>query len=156
MKKIIIGSILCIVCTIEVFAQGYNAENSALANFLIRMYNNTPFEGVKVVSDYDNDYLLSVVHVKNSGSESSMSRVAQVKSQRQVCQFLNGIVSISSETIIRTTEDRSSGRSIEEVTDIIREHSIGFTRAMQTLTVIDTPSGEKCYMFYRKIDELTD
>lgn len=137
-------------------AQGYNIENTTLTNFLIRMYNNAPFEGVKVVSDYDNDYLLSVVLVKNSSSESAMNRVAQVKSQRQVSQFLNGIVRISSETIIRTTEDKSSGRSIEEVTDIIRENSAGFTRAMQVLTVLDTPSGEKCYMFFRRIDEMTE
>ncbi len=138
------------------FAQGYNLDNNALANFLVRMYNNAPFEGVKIVSDYDNDYLLSVVVVKNNGSESTMNRVAQVKSQRQVSQFLNGIVSISSETIIRTTEDKSLGRSIEEVTDIIRENSAGFTRAMQVLTVQDTPSGEKCYMFFRRIDEMTE
>lgn len=137
-------------------AQGYNLDNTALANFLVRMYNNAPFEGVKIVSDYDNDYLLSVVVVKNNGSESAMNRVAQVKSQRQVSQFLNGIVTISSETIIRTTEDKSSGRSIEEVTDIIRENSAGFTRAMQVLTVQDTPSGEKCYMFFRRIDEMTE
>ncbi len=147
---------LCVAVSSCCFAQGYNLDNTALANFLVRMYNNAPFEGVKIVSDYDNDYLLSVVVVKNNGSESAMNRVAQVKSQRQVSQFLNGIVTISSETIIRTTEDKSSGRSIEEVTDIIRENSAGFTRAMQVLTVQDTPSGEKCYMFFRRIDEMTE
>lgn len=120
------------------------------------MYNNAPFEGVKIVADYDNNYLLSVVLVKNSGSESTMNRIAQVKSQRQVSQFINGIVSISSETIIKTSENVKSGKTIEEITEIIQEHSLGFTRAMQVLTVLDTPSGDKCYMFFRKIDEMTE
>ena len=105
-------------------AQGYNSENIALGNFLVRMYNNAPFEGVKIVSDYDNNYLLSVVLVKNSGSESTMNRVAQVKSNRQVSQFLGGLVSISSETIIKMSENTKSGQTIEEVTDIIKENSI--------------------------------
>lgn len=134
-------------------AQGYNSENIALGNFLVRMYNNAPFEGVKIVSDYDNNYLLSVVLVKNSGSESTMNRVAQVKSNRQVSQFLGGLVSISSETIIKMSENTKSGQTIEEVTDIIKENSIGYTQSMQVLTVFDTPSGEKCYMFFCKIGE---
>ncbi len=137
-------------------AQGYNSENIALENFLVRMYNNAPFEGVKIVSDYDNNYLLSVVLVKNSGSESTMNRVAQVKSNRQVSQFLGGLVSISSETIIKMSENTKSGQTIEEVTDIIKENSIGYTQSMQVLTVIDTPLGDKCYMFYRKIEKLTE
>ena len=150
--------LLCIscICLLKVSAQGYNTENTALANFIIRMYDNAPFEGVKIVSDYDTDYLLSVVTVKNTGSESAMNRVAQVKCQRQVSQFLNGIVKVSSETIIKTSEDVKTGRNIEEITDIIRENSVGFTRAMQVLTVQDTPSGEKCYMFFRKIEEMKD
>lgn len=136
------------------YAQSYDNSRVALTNYLIRMYRNAPFEGVKVVSDYDNNYLLSVVLVKNSGEESAINRVAQVKSQRQVSQYLNGVVNIESETIIRTTENVKEKKTITEVTDIIREHSIGFTKAMEVLTVLDVSDGKKCYMFFRKVEEM--
>jgi len=135
------------------FAQSYDQERTALKNFLVRMYKAEPFEGVKIVSDYDNNYVLSVVLLKNSGSESAMNRIAQVKSQRQVSQYLNGVVSTESETIIRTTEKVKEEKTIEEITDIIREHSIGFTKAMEVLTVFDVNNNQKCYMFYRKVEE---
>ncbi len=43
------------------FGQNYNQDKTALTNFLVRMYENTPFDGVKAVEDYDNAYLMSVV-----------------------------------------------------------------------------------------------
>ena len=46
--------------------------------------------------------------------------------------------------------------SIEEITDIIKENSIGFTKAMEVLTVIDTSDHQKCYMFYRKVEEMKE
>ena len=120
------------------------------------MYKSEPFEGVKIVSDYDNNYVLSVVLIKNSGSETAMNRIAQVKSQRQVSQYLNGVVSTESETIIRTTEKIKEEKTIEEITDVIREHSIGFTKAMEVLAVIDASNNQKCYMFYRKVEEMKE
>ena len=79
MKKVLLLSIMAIVAFVSSFAQSYNQERIALENFLVRMYKNAPFEGVKIVSDYNNTYLLSVVLVKKSGSESTMNRIAQVK-----------------------------------------------------------------------------
>ena len=137
-------------------AQSYDQERTALKNFLVRMYKAEPFEGVKVVSDYENNYLLSVVLVKNSASESATNRIAQVKSQRQVSQYLGGLVQVSSETIIRTTEKVKEEKTIEEVTDIIRENSIGFTKAMEVLAVIEVANNQKCYMFYRKAEEMKE
>ena len=138
------------------FSQSYDQERMALKNFLVRMYKSEPFEGVKIVSDYDNNYVLSVVLIKNSGSETAMNRIAQVKSQRQVSQYLNGVVSTESETIIRTTEKIKEEKTIEEITDVIREHSIGFTKAMEVLAVIDASNNQKCYMFYRKVEEMKE
>lgn len=135
-------------------AQSYNQERTALENFLVRMYRNAPFEGVKIVSDYGNTYLLSVVSVKNNGNETAMNRVAQVKSQRQVSQYISGNVTTESQTIIRTSEDVKDNVTVEEVTDIIKEHSVGFTKSMEVLTTFETTSGTKCFMFYRKLDEL--
>ena len=53
--------IVAFAATIGAFAQSYDADNKALANFLVRMYQAEPFEGVRAVSDYDNDYLLVVL-----------------------------------------------------------------------------------------------
>lgn len=154
MKSKIVLTIISLLLQINTFAQSYDQERTALKNFLVRMYKAEPFEGVKVVSDYENNYLLSVVLVKNSASESATNRIAQVKSQRQVSQYLGGLVQVSSETIIRTTEKVKEEKTIEEVTDIIRENSIGFTKAMEVLTVIEVANNQKCYMFYRKAEEM--
>ena len=156
MKKFIL-TIFCVALGITAMAQSYDQERTALKNFLVRMYKAEPFEGVKVVSDYDNNYLLSVVLVANNGqSETARNRIAQVKSQRQVSQYLGGLVQVSSETIIRTTQKVKEEKTIEEITDIIKENSIGFTKAMEVLTVIDTPNKQKCYMFYRKAEEMKE
>lgn len=155
-KTLLIAFTIAIGSFCHVNAQSYNQERTALSNFLVRMYKAEPFEGVKVVSDYDNNYLLSVVLVKNGASETALNRIAQVKSQRQVSQYLGGLVQVSSETIIRTTEKVKEEKTIEEVTDIIRENSIGFTKAMEVLTVIDAGNNQKCYMFYRKVEEMKE
>ena len=156
MKRILLF-ILGVTMAVSTFSQSYDQERTALKNFLVRMYKAEPFEGVKVVSDYDNNYLLSVVLVANNDqSETARNRIAQVKSQRQVSQYLGGLVQVSSETIIRTTEKVKEEKTIEEITDIIKENSIGFTKAMEVLTVIDTPNKQKCYMFYRKAEEMKE
>lgn len=156
MKRLILA-ITVFFGIVPLYAQSYDQERTALKNFLVRMYKAEPFEGVKVVSDYDNNYLLSVVLVANNGqSEIARNRIAQVKSQRQVSQYLGGLVQVSSETIIRTTEKVKEEKSVEEITDIIKENSIGFTKAMEVLTVIDTPNKQKCYMFYRKAEEMKE
>lgn len=156
MKHILI-IVLNIMLVVNVYSQSYNQERVALRNFLVRLYKSEPFEGVKIVSDYNNNYLLSIVLIANNGqSESIRNRIAQVKSQRQVSQFLGGLVTSQSETIIRTTENVKERKSIEEITDIIKESSIGFTKAMEVLTVIDAQDSQKCYMFYRKIEEMKE
>lgn len=146
--------LITIINSLISFAQGYNQENLALTNFLTRMYKAEPFEGVKIVCDYDNEYLLSVVTVKKQASPSSMNRIAQVKSNRQVSQFINGLVTIKSETIIEITEDVSKSQTIEKITDIIKENSVGFTKSMNILNTIPMEDGTVCYMFYRNISEM--
>lgn len=154
MRKIYLIGLL-LFSSIQGWAQSYNQESIALKNYLVRMYNSAPFEGVKVISDYENNYLLSVVLVPYNGqSESAMNRIAQVKSQRQTSQYLNGTVTSESETIIRTTEKVKKQQTVEEIIDVIKEHSIGFTKAMELLTVLDTPDKQKCYMFYRRVEEM--
>lgn len=149
--------LLSFAMVINAYAQNYNQQKNALVNFLVRMYKAEPFEGIKVVADYENNYLLSVVLVAKTGlTEAAMNRIAQVKNQRQTSQYLGGSVQISSETIIRTAENSKQEKSIEEIIDVIKENSVGFTKAMEILTTFDTPNNQKCYMFYRRIEEMKE
>ena len=63
------------------FAQSYNAEKISFTNYLVRMYKAAPFSGVRVVDDYDNQYLISVLSLDKAKypSEEAMNRVATVK-----------------------------------------------------------------------------
>lgn len=119
------------------------------------MYQASPFEGVKVVSDYENDYLFSVVLVdKSSGSEIKMNRIAQVKNSRQVSQFLKGLISFKSQTIIPIAKNVKENRTVEEVIDIIQESSIGYTQSMEILTKINNKDDNNMsYLFIRKINK---
>ncbi len=85
--------ILLLMCGgILAHSQNYNQERTALANFLVRMYENAPFDGVKAVEDYENAYLMSVVILDKSKykSESTLNRVASVKAMSQASRFFNG------------------------------------------------------------------
>lgn len=153
-RKIILLIGLFLYFNLITFSQSYNQEQTVLKNFLVRMYKSAPFEGVKVVSDYENNYLLSVVTLKKSAntSESTTNRIAQVKNSRQVSQYINGVTFIDSQTIIYTNPQQKNKKPIEEMTDMIKENSIGFTKSMEVLTVISDEQ-KLCYMFIKKIDK---
>ncbi|NCU31729.1 MAG: hypothetical protein EOM23_02070, partial [Candidatus Moranbacteria bacterium] len=105
MGKVNLKTIVCFLLFFSLFgnikAQSFNEDKTAFANFIKRMYNATPFEGVKIVDDYDHNYIVSVVSLDkaNYTSESIMNRVAQVKAQSQASTFLNG-ATISMDMII--------------------------------------------------------
>ena len=133
-------------------AQSYNAERTALTNFLVRMYNNAPFEGVRVVEDYEEAYLLSVLTLEKSKypNESTMNRVASVKAMSQASRFFNGS-NITSDLIIRTSE-KSDGSSDTEIIENIKENSAGYVKQLEMLTnfpAID--NGWQVFMYFKKL-----
>lgn len=139
------------------FAQDYNAERTTLANFLKRMYNSSPFTGVKVVEDYDHNYILSVVlleKAKYPGS-SIMNRVAQVKAQSQTSTFLNGS-HIEMDFVVTTTEKRSENANDITVESIekIKERGLGFVNGLELLSNFDSEQedGMMVFMYYKKIE----
>lgn len=157
MMKIFSLIVVMVLSVNPVWSQSYNQEKITLTNFLVRMYKSAPFEGVKVVADYENNYLISVVLVKNNtnSSVSARNRVAQIKSARQVSQYLNSVITLESETIIRTTEKVKEEKTINEIKEVIKENSIGFTKGMEVLTTFDiNDAKEHCYMFFRRIEEM--
>lgn len=135
-------------------AQSYNAELTALTNFLVRMYNNAPFEGVRVVEDYEEAYLLSVLALEKSKypNESTMDRVASVKAMSQASRFFNGS-NITSDLIIRTSE-KSDGSSDTEIIENIKENSVGYVKQLEMLTNFPSKedAGWQVFMYFKKLD----
>lgn len=139
----------CVIVTIN--AQSYNQEKTALTNFLTRLYENAPFEGVKAVEDYDNAYLMSVVKLDKSKypSESALNRVASVKAMSQASRFFNGS-NVTSDMIIRTT-DKSDGTSDTEIIENIRENSVGYVKSLEHLTNFTDCNGQHVFIFITPI-----
>lgn len=144
-----------LVITFNSKAQSYNEDKTAMTNFIKRMYNSTPFEGVKVIEGYDEKYFISVISLEKAKytSESTMMRVAQVKAQSQANTFFNGST-ISSDFIIKTTEekhkDSANTKTTLETIETIRENSIGFVKAMELLTNFDIEDGKRMIFIYYK------
>lgn len=134
-------------------AQSYDANRISLTNFLVRMYNNAPFEGVRIVEDYETYYLLSVLTLDKTkySNESIMNRVASVKAMSQASRFFNGS-NITSELIIRTSE-KSDGSGDTEVIEKIKEYSVGYVKALEQLTNFPDKTSRQVFIFYKKIDD---
>jgi hypothetical protein len=133
------------------FSQSFNDDKITFGNFLKRMFTATPFEGIKIVDDYNQSYLVSVITLDKSKytSMSVMNRVAQVKAQSQANTFINGS-SISSDLIIKTSEKKSNNsvESITEILESIKVNSYGFTRGLELLTNFDNQDGTRMVFIY--------
>jgi len=138
----------------EVNAQGYDQERIQLAKFIERMYNNAPFDGCRIVDDYDNSYLLSVVALDKSKYKTAqiMNRVAEVKSQRNAGEFFNGSQSYT-EMTIKTPKGEEHKSDMTEVYELIRVNSIGYVRQMQLLTSFEDSAGMQVFVYYKKVDK---
>lgn len=150
---IIFASVILLLSGLAAKAQSYNAERTALTNFLVRMYNSAPFEGVKVVDDYDNTYLLSVLTLDKSKypNESTINRVASVKAMSQASRFFNGS-NITSDIIIRTSE-KSDGSGDAEIIENIKENSVGYVKQLEMLTNFSAKQdGWQVFMYFKKLD----
>ena len=132
-------------------AQGFDGDKVAFTNYLVRMYKAAPFDGVRVVEDYNDLHLVSVVLLQKEkySSFSDMNRVASVKASSQVARYLNGST-INDELIIRTTED-ASGETVTEITELIRENSYGYSKALEQLTNFEDSNGNQVFIFISKM-----
>ena len=146
MERILIITINLLI-TLCAFSQSYNQEKTALTNFLVRMYENAPFDGVKAVEDYDNAYLMSVVKLDKTKykTDAALNRVAQVKAMSQASRFFNGS-DITDDIIIRTTE-KADGTSDTEIIENIREHSAGYVKQLEHLTNLSASDGQQVFIF---------
>ena len=137
------------------YSQSINDDKTSLTNFIKRMYNSAPFEGVKVIDDYDHQYFISVLSLEKGKypNEAMMNRVAQVKGQSQANIFFNGST-ISSDLVIKTTENKSTDKpsTAVETIESIKENAMGFVKSMELLTNFDNPDGKRMvFIFYKEI-----
>lgn len=139
------------------YGQGFNDDKIALTNFIERMYNSSSFEGVKLIEDYDNKYIISVVSLEKADKSTTiLTRIAQTKAQRQASTFFNGAV-ITSEFIVKTTETKTDSSEVQttvEAIEKIKENSVGFVKGLELLTNFYIEEGNRMLFIYiKKIDE---
>ena len=153
MKKFCLLILICCFSAI-INAQSFDQERIALAKFIERMYNSSPFEGCRIIDDYDNSYLLSVVELDKSKYKTSsvMNRIAQVKSQRNAGEFFNGTQSYSEITIRTPKSVEKGGKEMTETYEIIRTNSTGFVQQMALLSQFESKNGNTVYVFYKKVN----
>ena len=143
---------LVILVSIKSYGQGFSDEKVSLTNFIKRMYTAKPFEGVKIVDDYDHQYLISVISLEKVKytSESIMNRVAQVKAQSQASTFLNG-ATISMDMVITTKESKDSTKNVKtivETVEQIKQNSVGFSQGLELLTNFDNADSLRMVFIY--------
>jgi hypothetical protein len=152
MKRILLLFLL-IICAWGVKAQNYNVGNATLARFVERMYNNAPFQGVKLLEDYDNKYLLCVVVLdpaKYDDDENVINRVAGVMAMSEASRFFNGS-QITSDLVI-TTRENGNVKLKPKMLEVITEKSIGYVKSLSQLTNFTKKSGNRVFVYYKKID----
>ena len=158
MNKYYLLFIIFILNSQIAFSQGYDNDKITLTNFIKRMYNSEPFTGVKVIEDYENNYLISVVMLDKTKykTTSTMDRVAQVKAQSQLSTFLNGS-NIEMDFVVTTTEKRSD-KAIEitvETIESIKENSVGVVNGIELLSNFEAQK-EQGHIVYIYIKEIED
>ncbi len=154
MKKIFL--FLSLTIALSAIAQSFNDDKTAFSNLIKRMYTTKPFEGVKIVDDYDHQYLISVISLEKAKytSESIMNRVAQVKAQSQASTFLNG-ATISMDMVITTKESKDSTKNVTtivETVERIKQNSVGFSQGLELLTNFDNANSLRIvYIYIREL-----
>jgi hypothetical protein len=137
------------------YSQSFNEDKTSMVNFLKRMYNSSPFEGVKIVDDYDHQYLVSVLSLDKTKytNPSIMNRVAQVKAQSQANTYLNGS-NISMDLVIKTSEQKTGDKTetVVESIESIKENAIGFSQGLELLNIFENEVTKRMvFIYYREI-----
>ena len=133
--------------TLGANAQSYNNDRVSFTNFLIRMYKDAPFDGVRAVDDYNKAYLISVLTLDKTKykTESDINRVASVKAMAQANRYFNGS-NITQEMIIRTSE-KADGSNSTEIIETIVENSAGYVKSLEQLTNFTYKDGQQVFIF---------
>ena len=142
------------IIALGIQAQSYNSDKVSFTNFLVRMYNSTPFEGVRAVDDYDHAYLISVLASDKTKykTDAVLNRVASVKAMAQASRYFNGS-NITQDMIIHTSE-KSDGSVDTEIIENIREYSVGYVKSLEQLTNFTRDDGMQVFIFIKQLEGL--
>lgn len=142
------------IIALGIQAQSYNSDKVSFTNFLVRMYNSTPFEGVRAVDDYDHAYLISVLALDKTKykTDAVLNRVASVKAMAQASRYFNGS-NITQDMIIHTSE-KSDGSVDTEIIENIREYSVGYVKSLEQLTNFTRDDGMQVFIFIKQLEGL--
>ena len=153
-KNILFFTLMNLLLISNLNAQGFNEDKTALTNFIKRMYASSPFEGVKIVEDYNSKYIISLVILEKSKypNSSVLNRTANVKARSAANNFINGST-ISSDMIIKTSEIKdSTNTSLTTIEETIKENANGFVEGMELLNSFYIDEGKRfVYIVYRKL-----
>jgi enoyl reductase-like protein len=155
MKKILI--LFNLFLSLSAFGQSFNEDKTSMTNFIKRMYIATPFDGVKIIDDYDHQYLVSVLSMDKTKytNSSIMNRVAQVKAQSQFNAYLNGS-NTNMDLVIKTREQKTGEKTetVVESIESIKQNAVGFSQGLELLTNFDDETSKRMvFIYYREIQK---
>ena len=155
MKKILI--LFNLLISLSAFGQAFNEDKTSMTNFIKRMYKATPFDGVKIIDDYDHQYLVSVLSMDKAKytNPSIMNRVAQVKAQSQANTYLNGS-NTNMDLVVKTREQKTGEKTetVVESIESIKQNAVGFSQGLELLTNFDDETSKRMvFIFYREIQK---
>ena len=155
MKKILI--LFSLFLSLSAFGQSFNEDKTSMTNFIKRMYKATPFDGVKIIDDYDHQYLVSVLSMDKAKytNPSIMNRVAQVKAQSQANTYLNGS-NTNMDLVIKTREQKTGEKTetVVESIESIKQNAVGFSQGLELLTNFDDEQSKRMvFIYYREIQK---
>lgn len=133
-----------------------NYEKNDFAMIIEQMHSNysLPFDGCRLVDDYDHCYLVSIVVIgetQNNG-EMSMSNVAKATALRKASQFFRG--SLTRNSVITTPRVEEYGISAMRNISLetIKMYSEQYVNQMTLLTSFENEYKAKVYVFYKMIN----
>lgn len=85
MKKIIF--LIVLAFSITAHAQSFNDDKPAFANFIKRMYNSTPFEGVSLIEGNEGSNYIAAISLLNNTSTTEINNALAVKKAQEAVKI---------------------------------------------------------------------
>lgn len=121
----------------------------SLAIFVKQNYLKEVFDGARIVTSPNNNFLITVVSLDPAkyANPSLMDRVAQMKSN-QLSNALNNGSTITSDIIISTEQNGKETKT--NSLEVIREQTMGFIQGLSALIKFDYNS-KKVFVYYQPL-----
>ncbi len=140
--------LLCLFLTlvsINVRSQNFNiSKSNKNTEKILSIYEKRHFTGVRLVKLKRHDFLVCVIELPNGVSRDG-DRVAKVKAQRDISEFLNGSTVTSTSTLVLEENAKSNSNTTEssvstsgnsdyysKMIDIINANSSGFINGIES------------------------